>query len=147
MTHLTLQPGSLTLSDLRAVWQSAGSLSLASEAYAAIETSAATVQAIVAKGDPAYGINTGFGILAKRHIPQDQLAQLQQNLILSHAVGTGPLLPDHVVRLILLTKIGSLARVLVNDSGSGVMRHADAGYETAIACAERNGLDLPMIKK
>jgi urocanate hydratase len=38
-----------------------------------------------------------------------------------------------------------LARVLVNDSGSGVMRHADAGYPTAIACAARNGLDLPMI--
>jgi urocanate hydratase len=39
-----------------------------------------------------------------------------------------------------------LARVLVNDSGSGVMRHADAGYESAIACAQRNGLNLPMIK-
>ena len=39
-----------------------------------------------------------------------------------------------------------LARVLVNDSGSGVMRHADAGYESAIACAKRNGLNLPMIK-
>jgi urocanate hydratase len=38
-----------------------------------------------------------------------------------------------------------LARVLVNDSGSGVMRHADAGYETAVACAKRNGLNLPMI--
>jgi urocanate hydratase len=38
-----------------------------------------------------------------------------------------------------------LARVLVNDSGSGVMRHADAGYETAVACAKRNGLQLPMI--
>jgi histidine ammonia-lyase len=108
--HLTLQPGSLLLSDLRAVWHSAGTLSLAPEAYAAIEASAATVQAIVAKGDPAYGINTGFGLLAKRHIPQAQLERLQQNLILSHAVGTGELLPDHVVRLILLTKIGSLAR-------------------------------------
>lgn len=108
--HLTLQPGSLTLGDLRAVWQSAGNLSLAPEAYAAIEASAATVQAIVAKGDPAYGINTGFGILAKRHIPQAQLEQLQQNLILSHAVGTGELLADHIVRLVMLTKIGSLAR-------------------------------------
>ena len=37
-----------------------------------------------------------------------------------------------------------LARVLVNDSGSGVMRHADAGYESAVACARRNGLKLPM---
>ena len=39
-----------------------------------------------------------------------------------------------------------LARVLVNDSGSGVMRHADAGYETAVACAKRNNLNLPMVK-
>ncbi len=39
-----------------------------------------------------------------------------------------------------------LARVLVNDSGSGVMRHADAGYQTAIDCAKRQGLQLPMIK-
>ena len=39
-----------------------------------------------------------------------------------------------------------LARVLVNDSGTGVMRHADAGYKTAVACAKRNGLNLPMIK-
>jgi histidine ammonia-lyase len=108
--HLTLQPGALALTDLRAVWGAPGTLALAPEAYAAIETSAATIQAIVAKGDPAYGINTGFGLLAKRHIPQAQLEQLQQNLILSHAVGTGEYLPDHVVRLILLTKIGSLAR-------------------------------------
>lgn len=110
-THdLTLQPGTLTLSDLRAAWQAHGSLTLAPQAYQAIEASAAAVQAIVAKGDPAYGINTGFGILAKRHIPHDQLEQLQRNLILSHAVGTGELLSDQVVRLILLTKIGSLAR-------------------------------------
>ena len=39
-----------------------------------------------------------------------------------------------------------LARVLVNDSGSGVMRHADAGYEIAIATAKKQGLNLPMVK-
>ena len=109
-SHLTLQPRALTLSDLRAAWQAHGRLTLAPHAYAAIEASAAAVQAIVAKGDPAYGINTGFGILARRHIPHEQLEQLQRNLILSHAVGTGELLQDGVVRLILLTKIGSLAR-------------------------------------
>jgi urocanate hydratase len=38
-----------------------------------------------------------------------------------------------------------LARVLINDSGSGVMRHADAGYEQAVECAKRNNLHLPMI--
>jgi histidine ammonia-lyase len=107
---LTLRPGELSLADLRAVWRSAGSLALDPGAYADIEASAAAVQAIVAKGDPAYGINTGFGLLAKKHIEPGQLAQLQRNLILSHAVGTGELLSDAVVRLILLTKIGSLAR-------------------------------------
>ena len=75
-----------------------------------MDASCALVQQITAKGDPAYGINTGFGILAKAHIPHDQLAALQRNLILSHAVGTGELLSDTIVRLILLTKIGSLAR-------------------------------------
>ena len=39
-----------------------------------------------------------------------------------------------------------LARVLVNDSGSGVMRHADAGYDSAVACAARHGLNLPMVR-
>jgi histidine ammonia-lyase len=48
--------------------------------------------------------------MAKAHIPNEQLEQLQRNLILSHAVGTGELISDAVVRLILLTKIGSLAR-------------------------------------
>ena len=107
---LTLQPGELALSDLRAVWAGHQRLDLATKAWDAIAASAATVDAIVAKGDPAYGINTGFGILAKAHIPHEQLATLQRNLILSHAVGTGELLSDTIVRLILLTKIGSLAR-------------------------------------
>jgi histidine ammonia-lyase len=106
----TLRPGRLTLAELRAVWDGPAALTLSADSAAAIEASAATVQAIVAQGDPAYGINTGFGLLAKQHIPQQQLEQLQRNLILSHAVGTGALLPDPVVRLVLLTKIGSLAR-------------------------------------
>ena len=110
MQHWTLQPGALTLADLRAAWASHFPIALASDAAAPIAASAALVKTIVDKGDPAYGINTGFGILAKAHIPNDQLEQLQRNLILSHAVGTGELISDAVVRLILLTKIGSLAR-------------------------------------
>ena len=100
----------MTLADLRAVWSASAKLTLAPAAYADIEASAATVRAIVAKGDAAYGINTGFGILAKTRIPDDKLEQLQRNLILSHSVGTGALLPDAVVRLVVLMKIGSLAR-------------------------------------
>ncbi|TYQ12510.1 UNVERIFIED_ORG: histidine ammonia-lyase [Zoogloea ramigera] len=107
---LTLKPGALTLAELRAVWNEAAPLALAREAYPVIEASAAAVRAIVAKGDAAYGINTGFGLLAKTRIPDDKLEQLQRNLILSHSVGTGELVSDAVCRLIMLMKIGSLAR-------------------------------------
>jgi histidine ammonia-lyase len=105
-----LNPGEMTLADLRAAWLRAAPIALAKSAYPVIATSAAAVQAILAKGDAAYGINTGFGLLAKTRIPDDKLEQLQRNLILSHSVGTGELLSDGVVRLILLMKIGSLAR-------------------------------------
>ncbi|WP_295991248.1 histidine ammonia-lyase [Rugamonas sp.] len=106
----TLTPGAMTLADLRAVWIASGALTLHADAYPVIEASAAAVRAIVAKGDAAYGINTGFGLLAKTRIPDEKLEQLQRNLILSHSVGTGALLSDEVVRLIMLMKIGSLAR-------------------------------------
>ncbi len=107
---LTIKPGQLALAELRAAWTAAGTIALAREAYARIDAAARAVQAIVRKGDAAYGINTGFGLLAKTRIPDDQLEQLQRNLILSHSVGTGELMADHTVRLLMLTKIGSLAR-------------------------------------
>lgn len=65
---------------------------------------------IVARGGAAYGINTGFGLLAKTRIADDQLHQLQRNLIYSHSVGVGELLTEQIVRLALAMKIGSLAR-------------------------------------
>lgn len=110
MNELILQPGQMHLDDLRAVWNAPVKVTLAPEAHAQIAASAAAVQAIVARGNAAYGINTGFGLLAKTRIPDDKLEELQRNLILSHSVGTGELLADEVVRLILLMKIGSLAR-------------------------------------
>lgn len=109
-TSLTLTPGQLSLNDLRQIWRDATPLTLDPSAYPAIERAAATIRKIVERGVPAYGINTGFGKLAKTHIPDGQLEQLQRNLILSHSVGTGELVSDAVVRLILATKIGSLAR-------------------------------------
>ena len=106
----TLNPGVMTMADLRAVWAAPAKLMLSPAAYPVIKASAAAVDSIVAKGDAAYGINTGFGILAKTRIPDEKLEELQRNLILSHSVGTGELLSDGVVRLIMLMKIGSLAR-------------------------------------
>lgn len=105
-----VHPGQFTLSDLRQVWQTRPKLILAPDAIAAINASAAAIADIVKKGDAAYGINTGFGKLAKTRIPNDQLELLQHNLIVSHSVGTGELIDDAIVRLILLMKIGSLSR-------------------------------------
>ena len=107
---LVIQPGQFSLSDLRAIWQQPVPLSLADTAYAAINEASATIHKIVAKGDAAYGINTGFGKLAKTRIPDEQLELLQRNLIMSHSVGSGDLISDEVVRLILAMKIASLAR-------------------------------------
>ena len=110
MATFHIQPGLFKLADLRRAWQQHDTLTLDANAYAAIDASSHAIEQIVAKGDAAYGINTGFGKLAKTRIPNDQLALLQRNLILSHSVGTGDLIDDNVVRLILLMKIGSLAR-------------------------------------
>ena len=77
---------------------------------ARIASANALVDKIVASGDVAYGINTGFGLLAQTRIPNEQLELLQRNLLLSHAAGVGDALPDPVVRLILALKINALAR-------------------------------------
>lgn len=107
---MIINPGCLTLADLRRVARKFEPIELAETAWPAIEQSAQTVEEIVAKGEPAYGINTGFGKLAKVQISLDNLAQLQANLVRSHAAGVGALLDDETVRLIFLLKIASLAR-------------------------------------
>lgn len=58
---------------------------------------------------PVYGINTGFGSLYATNIPKDQLEKLQENLVMSHACGTGAEVPREIVRLMLFLKIQSLA--------------------------------------
>ncbi|GAB4466034.1 MAG: histidine ammonia-lyase [Burkholderiaceae bacterium] len=106
----TLHPGQLTLAELRTLAGRFEPIALDAGCRAGIEASAQAVARIVARGDPAYGINTGFGKLARVRIADDRLAQLQTNLVRSHAVGVGPLLDDDTVRLVLLLKIASLAR-------------------------------------
>ncbi|MGV8932681.1 MAG: histidine ammonia-lyase [Luteimonas sp.] len=105
-----LTPGQMPLSQLRTIARQFDPISLPAMAKARVDEAACTVAAIVAAGAPAYGINTGFGLLANIHIPADQLEQLQTNLVRSHAVGVGSLLDDDTVRLIFALKIASLAR-------------------------------------
>ena len=100
----------LNFATLRDLSRGGVALSISEAAYAAIDRGADAVARIVKRGEPAYGVNTGFGRLAQTHIPNDQLELLQRNLVLSHAVGVGDPLPPAVVRLMLALKIHSLSR-------------------------------------
>src|SRR5439155_723185 len=110
MTELHLSPGRLTLDQLRSVWTNPVAVELDRNARARIDAAADTVAGVIAEGRIVYGVNTGFGLLARTHIDATRLAELQRALVLSHSAGTGPPLDDAVVRLTLLLKIASLAR-------------------------------------
>ena len=68
------------------------------------------LEQLIRQDRPFYGINTGFGSLCDRKIPADQLETLQENLLMSHAVGVGPAVPDEIVRLMMLFKTAALCR-------------------------------------
>ncbi|MCW3838440.1 histidine ammonia-lyase [Sphingomonas canadensis] len=109
MTKLVLYPGKAALADWRAIHQGARA-SLDPACMPAVAASAAAVEAIVARHDPAYGINTGFGKLASVKIGDADLETLQRNIVLSHAAGVGDPMPVPVVRLMLALKLASLAQ-------------------------------------
>jgi histidine ammonia-lyase len=75
-----------------------------------VAQAAASVDRIVAGGETVYGVNTGFGLLANTRIPDERLAELQTNLILSHSAGLGDSLPRHVTRLMIVLKLIGLGR-------------------------------------
>jgi histidine ammonia-lyase len=109
-TPFVLQPGRLGLRDLFELAAGERTIAIDEEARAPIERSSAIVRAVISSGRTAYGVNTGFGALAKTHIPDAQLAELQRRLVLSHAAGTGPILPDEISRMILVLKANALGR-------------------------------------
>jgi histidine ammonia-lyase len=130
---VTLNPGSVTLAELRAIWQGAP-VALDADAWAAIDASAASIGRILASGRTVYGVNTGFGILADTRIPADRLAELQTNLILSHSCGLGDALDPRIVRLLMILKAIGLAR-----GHSGVRRVV---VERLLALVEANALPV-----
>lgn len=107
---LTIQPGSFDLAQLRSIYHSRAPFELDPGARATVDEAAETVTRIIASKRTVYGINTGFGLLARTSIPEESLTKLQRNLLLSHCTGTGPLLDDASVGLILALKVASLAR-------------------------------------
>lgn len=105
-----LQPGQLSLASIRQVMSKHQPLELAKGALENINASNRTILNILEEEKTVYGINTGFGSLASNRISADKLRKLQKNIVLSHACGTGELLPDDIVSLILLLKINNLSQ-------------------------------------
>ncbi|MFZ2508557.1 MAG: histidine ammonia-lyase [Steroidobacteraceae bacterium] len=110
MPALALRPGSMTLAELRRIARGSEPLALAEGWRKDVERSLATVGRRLAAGESLYGINTGFGKLAKTRVSEGELAKLQLYLLRSHAAGVGAPLADSTVRLILVLKAASLAR-------------------------------------
>src|SRR5690348_11262818 len=106
---MKLDPTAIDLSILRQLWAGADAC-LDDAAMQRIAAAAHSVDRIVASGETVYGVNTGFGILANTRIPDDRLAELQTNLILSHSAGLGEPFARHVTRLMIVLKLLGLGR-------------------------------------
>jgi histidine ammonia-lyase len=104
-----LNPQEVALDDLRKLWAGADAR-LDDASLQRVADAAASVDRIVAGGETVYGVNTGFGLLANTRIPDDRLAELQTNLILSHSAGLGDPFPRHVTRLMIVLKLLGLGR-------------------------------------
>jgi histidine ammonia-lyase len=101
--------GPLSFEDVVAVARHGARIELTSEALAGIRRSREIIEALAADAEPHYGVSTGFGALATRHIPVDSRQQLQASLIRSHAAGSGPEVEREVVRALMLLRLSTLA--------------------------------------
>jgi histidine ammonia-lyase len=100
----------LTLDHIRKALSGPLKVELSEKARAAITRSSETVTRLLATGDAIYGVNTGFGKLAKQRIAASDLSALQLNIVRSHAAGVGAPLDQAIVRTILLLKINALSQ-------------------------------------
>jgi histidine ammonia-lyase len=101
--------GPLSPEDVVAVARGGAPVVLSDDALVAIDRARAVVEELAAASAPAYGISTGFGALATRHIPTEKRAQLQRSLVRSHAAGSGPEVEREVVRALMLLRLSTLA--------------------------------------
>jgi histidine ammonia-lyase len=101
--------GSLTREQVVAVAREGAAVELGGAALDAVAKSRAHIEELASAGRPTYGVSTGFGALATRHIPPDRRAALQRSLIRSHAAGAGSPVEPEVVRALMLLRLRTLA--------------------------------------
>ncbi len=144
MSHIsenifTIHPGEMSLGDLRQLYRSGHQIRLDDAAWPKIKQSRKIVEDIITEGRTAYGINTGFGLLASTAIADDKLEELQSNLVLSHSTGVGKDLPDDVVRLIYSLKISSLSQGHSGIRPATITAFIDFVNAGLIACIPEKG--------
>src|SRR5690349_19374029 len=106
---VSIRPAPLSPAEVVAVARDGAAVALSAEAEHELEVGRKVVEALAHDTAPHYGVSTGFGALATRHIPPAQRAQLQRSLVRSHAAGTGPEVEREVVRALQLLRLSTLA--------------------------------------
>ena len=108
-TTVTVGTGTLSPEEVVAVARHGAQVELSHEALEGIAASRAVIEALAEGTVAHYGISTGFGALATKHIPHEMRAQLQRSLVRSHAAGSGPEVEREVVRATMLLRLSTLA--------------------------------------
>ncbi len=106
---VTVGRGPVSIAEVVAVARSGARVEIAEDALAEVRRTRAVIEALADDPQPHYGVSTGFGALATRHIPVELRTQLQRSLIRSHAAGSGPEVEREVVRALMLLRISTLA--------------------------------------
>ncbi|MEU1670246.1 histidine ammonia-lyase [Streptomyces sparsogenes] len=109
MHSVVLGTSGTTAAEVIAVARDGARVELSEEALAAVAASRRVIDDLAAKPDPVYGVSTGFGALAVRHISPDLRVQLQRNIVRSHAAGMGPRVEREVVRALMFLRLKTLA--------------------------------------
>jgi histidine ammonia-lyase len=122
-TTVTVGVGPVTPAEVVAVARDDARVSLSDEALAAIDAGRRTIDALAEDVRPHYGVSTGFGALASRHIPLQSRTQLQRSLIRSHAAGSGQEVEREVVRAMMLLRLSTMAT-----GHTGVRRETALAY-------------------
>ena len=107
-TTVTVNVGALSIEDVVAVARYGAQVEIAPEALEEVAATRERVEELAQDPTPVYGISTGFGALARRHIPEEMRAQLQLSLVRSHAAGTGPEVEEEVIRALMLLRLSTL---------------------------------------
>ncbi|NGN63744.1 histidine ammonia-lyase [Streptomyces sp. A7024] len=109
MHTVVLGSAGVTAADVVAVARHGAHIELSDDALAALKAARRTIDDLAAKPEPVYGVSTGFGALAVRHISPELRAQLQRNIVRSHAAGMGPRVEREVVRALMFLRLKTVA--------------------------------------